>query len=206
MKIRNGFVSNSSSSSFILMFKDEPNKFNIMKLLFNEDGDNFIYDDDNIYSKQQICDSVLSNIDKTEYDNIIELIKSEVGSFNEYNIREWERFITPEYKLDYLEIKDKLNYYEKEYSNLNNILYKKRKEIGEEKWSLEWRSILDNKREKMSVYSDKMYTLIENIIKDNYKDYKFSSIEYSDNDGEFYSFMEHSGVLDKISIVKISHH
>ena len=32
------------------------------------------------------------------------------------------------------------------------------------------------------------------------------SFEYSDNDGDFCAFMEHSGLLDRISLVRISHH
>ena len=209
MKIRNGFVSNSSSSSFILMFREIPTDIDELKSLMFDDSDEFVYDDnyDNTYSKRQICESVLSDMESTNYNsnNIIELIEEEVGKFNEYNIREWEKIVSPYYSSEYNDIKDKIIECENE-SNRLMPTYTQRREMGEDLWRIKWNNIYNIKRREMEIQSDRMYNLLEKVFREHYNDCKFNTVEYSDNDGSYGSFMEHSGVLDRISLVKISHH
>jgi hypothetical protein len=79
MKIRNGFVSNSSSSSFIIAFKKNANKcptcghmtVDIATYLTSRNGD----DDNSIYSLgcQEVIDDVNSNfIDNIKYSRVSE--------------------------------------------------------------------------------------------------------------------------------------
>ena len=66
MKIRNGFVSNSSSSSFVVAFPRKPKTQNdVMKMMFNgKEGDINLYDMEEPLSHSKIAKLVLRDIKK----------------------------------------------------------------------------------------------------------------------------------------------
>jgi len=81
MKLRKGFVSNSSSSSFIVQFDQNPfDREYLRKVLFNnEDVIRYEFDDKEIFAVDQLIDWVIKELKKgeiTEMGPIIDAIKS----------------------------------------------------------------------------------------------------------------------------------
>lgn len=102
MKIRHGFVSNSSSSSFIVAFPKEPKSFDDVKEVLFGDSNIFInpYDDDN-FSALEVSDTVFEDIKKQKPNNKKEILKSfggyidgspDLGSFKKGNEYDWDGY------------------------------------------------------------------------------------------------------------------
>lgn len=78
MKIRNGFVSNSSSSSFVVIFPTEPKCVeDVKKYLFDEGQEYFThpYDDDAGFSVDQVAETVWNDICGQKKNKIKKAIK-----------------------------------------------------------------------------------------------------------------------------------
>lgn len=93
MKVRNGFVSNSSSSSFIVGFSQEPDAAYLKKVLYNDqDFIRYEYGDDDI-STDTLVEWILNEISNAErlvgVKAIVDAIGEDAGSYSEY----------PDYKL-----------------------------------------------------------------------------------------------------------
>ena len=91
MKTRNGFVSNSSSSSFVVAFPNKPkNAEDILKFMFNgKEGELSVYDYDGL-SYSQISDIIFNDIKKVNFkpatkENIIEVFSGRYRYHTESN-------------------------------------------------------------------------------------------------------------------------
>jgi len=202
MKIRSGFVSNSSSSSFILGLTRIPETTDDLKLMLNI-GDYPVIDG----SYECLPTDMVIN---TIYNDIMEVITNNkhvsnlkdmllVNDFSNeirYNIKDYDHYISRDNILRYNELKTLTEYYNKEEDKVwaikdNDVRRKKLNEL----------------REKFnSCVEEISHMIIDTIMKDK-KDRKiFFELVYSDNDGALGSLIEHGNVLDPIEILYFSHH
>jgi hypothetical protein len=236
MKIRNGFVSNSSSSSFIVFWGKQPETAKeIQKILFKDKEEIHFYD----YSykteelsriifkeTQEITDEQINDMqDESYYFKDNEWMSTKQNNF----VPHWE---TVGYKADPLLLKE---YEEKHMCVLNEHkrLEEKLKKISEKDKNILLRKIklsrlenpdyklteeeyeLNNLQELYELNRDILWSgdlkksLLEDSVKkfkEDHKDYFISHYEFSDNDGSLYSCLEHGDVFQKIKHEKFSHH
>jgi hypothetical protein len=202
MKIRNGFVSNSSSSSFILKLPHYPSSYEDMKkmLLGDEDPLVLTHYDDTAFPTRQVIEiiyrDVIDALGKSR-DNSVESVSGEEFAISEYSLDEYDNKITSSNKEEYnslkrqykMIVKDLKDAYSKrnndDFDNeLINNLYNQEDEIG-------------NKMGELIIKSIKEKSLVTDV---------FATLSYSDNDGALMSFIEHGDILNPIMISRISHH
>ena len=199
MKIRSGFVSNSSSSSFIIGFDKVPKNICAMKeTLFGEDETSKKTDwSDDTHSVFAIAERVLNDIsDKKpitvrKEKKIIEEISG--GYFNGYPEYNWRRDTPSDtYR----------NEFEKKHGgkNINNEEFRNTPEYKE------YRRLCEIEREEYDNQVNKAASTLWNSYKATFEGKKIFFVSYSDNDGSFESFMEHGNIFSKIPHIRISHH
>jgi len=117
MKIRNGFVSNSSSSSFVVIFPREPKSASDVKeMLFKDRSDYanpYQYGDDECsWSTNTVANTVWTDIcsqKKNDFVSAIEVLNS--GSFDENDAPSYNDYKNHEdyYKADEIYTKKRIN-------------------------------------------------------------------------------------------------
>lgn len=176
MKIRNGFVSNSSSSSFVVVFPTEPKSVeDVKKYLFKEDQQYFLnpYDDDN-YTVGQVAETVWNDIcsqEKNKFKDIISEISS--GSLDVAD--------APDYN-DFYHITD---------------------------WNQRWKAYDDACEKHAKKIANKMFNLRKMKLKKINGEEITEAMyifEYSDNDGSYFSSLEHGDLFRNLKHVRISKH
>ena len=91
MKIRSGFVSNSSSSSFLVIFPREPKSAeDVRTILFDENQTMYGYYDDD-YTVQQVSETVWSDI-CNQTPNDIQAAKEELEGYDSIGSPEYDDF------------------------------------------------------------------------------------------------------------------
>ena len=176
MKIRNEFVSNSSSSSFVVCFPREPkNAEDVRNMLFSIDQEFYSSEyGDNRWCVKEVAETVWKDICGQTKDNI-ESAKYEI--MNGYIYGDG----APESD-DFRHIKDYTQRYQA-YDEAREIYAKKRiKEF------FNTRTLKLKKIDGQDI-NEVMYIF-----------------EYSDNDGEYYSALEHGGLFDNLKHITISKH
>ena len=179
MKIRNGFVSNSSSSSFIVIFPKIPKSAEDVKNILFTEGQtiyNSPYDFDG-YSLEQVAETVWNDIKEQKVNDM------KVASETMENVSHYDYSDAPNYK-DFEHIED-----------LN------------ERWEAE--------NDARTIYAKKKLKEFFNIRKLKLKKLKgedigedvcFYNFEYADNDGSYFSALEHGDLFRNLKHIKISNH
>lgn len=207
MKLRTGFVSNSSSSSFILKFDKIPETIEEMRiLLFGENPPRFTthWNDDDAISTEQVAKILFDDAKDANIfsaDRILPNIKSEIDYFDEYSFDEGRGFVKDtqyekKYELLVVNVTKEGEFLKKEF----DILISK---ITAENDS---REDFDKYYDKLRKLSEPMFVLIEKAINEKFNDEKFIELEYSDNDGKVFSYIEHGNALDNVIVQRFSHH
>jgi hypothetical protein len=184
MKIRTGFVSNSSSSSFVVLFPKEPkNSIDVRNMLFKANENFFqnpyVYDDsdesDFGWSTEVVAETVwkdICNQEKNDFEKAKEMITS--GTLYGEG--------APDYD-DYDHIKDWDKKMEVYHSDMNRFAEKKMKEFF-------------NLRKLK----------LQKINKEQIDDIVLYCFEYSDNDGTYNAALEHGDLFRNLKHITISNH
>jgi hypothetical protein len=161
MKIRSGYVSNSSSSSFIVSFPKgfEPTHENVKNYLF-PDGANNVFVYDYHASVEDVVDCVVRDMTEQKPNNIPMLLK-ELEDVADDQAPDLDNFKSPE----------------------NDRMYD---------WEAYEAALRDYAEIQMTKYDFKTEDL-----------YIFS---YSDNDGRFFTVMEHGDIFSAVKHKRFSHH
>jgi len=199
MKIRNGFVSNSSSSSFILKFDKMPESVNELKVMLYGENPPLLttYWDDDAISTDQVSKIIFNDIESAytlSLEEVISQVKKEVY-FSEYSGSSGRDFVVGT-----------------EYINAFDALYrdvvKKDKDFNKLRWSSVKAEVpsWEEHQEEMDKMAKPLYDMIEKSIREKYTDGNYIEVEYSDNDGHVMSYIEHSDVLKPVMFQRFSHH
>jgi hypothetical protein len=199
MKTRTGFVSNSSSSSFIIGLSNKPSCVeDVHKELFDTDEVReleALYDEDEKYTTLDVAQQVYEDVSKQKPTNLDKGKKEILENINSG----WFEGM-PDY-----------NYYDTESTKFRR---KYREETGEEIhydktpkdiWE-KYQNIQKKESEERRKELDKAANRLFEKYRDKFADKKIYFLSYSDNDGSFQAFMEHGGIFDKIPNITISNH
>jgi len=194
MKIRNGFVSNSSSSSFILKLGKLPTSVEETKVMFYGENPPILTNFwDDAISTQKVAEVLFKDFkdpDTMNLNQMISEVKEELGGFDEYSYREGYDFVEgTEFGDEFNKLYDKIKYFEKTSNKYGK------------NW--DWKKHYD----KIDEMSKPMLDLVEKAIRVKYnEDDVFCKMEYADESGGIFAYIEHGGVLDPITVQKFSHH
>ena len=167
MKIRQGFVSNSSSSSFIVAFSEMPSsKEELQKMLFGDEQSYFGYFEDQPYPTSMVAETVWNDMQNQCPNDAVKIGDRIGGYFDDM----------PANPYDTLRHKD---FSEKE-----------------------WNKILDDYYEEVNRFtSEKMRQFM-----DKNKGCFIYVFEYSDNEGDYQSALEHGRLFHRLVHLTASHH
>jgi hypothetical protein len=174
MKIRTGFVSNSSSSSFLISFDKLPStKEELAKLLSIEEK-LFIYNDDDVsYLRDNIIDIIFNDIQNAKPLSFKEF-KEFIHIDDEREFMNIEKYITPDELFEYNFIKEEMF----KVSSDHRIKYS------------DYRSTCKE--------ATKFYLRI--LEKNISNDVNYLILEYGNENGDLSSFIEYSNIFDNILI------
>jgi len=206
MKIRNGFVSNSSSSSFVIGLKEIPKSYQDFKVMILGDKSDYpvvshfgdAYATDIIITRlyNDFMEKINSNNHFKDFDNFIDFTQDFKSNFK-YNLNEYKMYVNNK---DIDEF-NRLHILISENEKKQNIIWKELKSSA----------FNNDEYKKLRIITDKyyedIYELIINGLKSKYKDNKIIfDITYSDNDGEIDSFIEHSEILNSVTLLYFNNH
>ena len=197
MKIRNGFVSNSSSSSFLVAFPREPKSVEDVKEMLFVKGQNdyvnpwpeYARDDELFWSVDQVAEIVWTDIQEQGNPSEDELFECIDGGWFE----------------SYEELPGHVDEYR--HDRRDEKFRKMRDEVKHLDWSTEeGREAHQRVYDTISEESARRAKAILERFKKNNKAAVFYTFEYSDNDGALFSAMEHGSLFRRLTHIKVSRH
>jgi len=200
MKTRLGFVSNSSSSSFVVLFDKKPeSREELFKLMFPKDpGQLEVYD--TVLSTDEIVDTVWKEI--KEFDKPIDKksLSVVIGcALSAYDSDLFDESLRKEYK----EIEKARKKYD---DNFYKTMFKTKNMKDKKALQVEYDKMLDSHYAIENEIFEKIETqIVSNLLKLAKKKWTFIT-EYSDNEGETNALMEHGEVFRNLTHYRFSHH
>lgn len=251
MKIRNGFVSNSSSSSFLVAFSKKPKSLQELKLMIfgdkNKDGYvnmyDYVFPVDEIYGqvmkdlpfKRLTLNEVIKEFGGYPYSYYLEYgygcdRKIDIDKFVEQLELDPDRIFYNDIESTILlhkmiteqnEKEEKISKRIREIEKSSGIIIPAYNDPGynsarkkQEKWESKNEELLELRRSRfLHDYFIKTNKLMNKIAKSDAKKFyekhkgKFiARFSYSDNDGQFFTVMEHGGIFEGLDHIQFSHH
>lgn len=191
MKIRNGFVSNSSSSSFLVAFIDKPKDVKeLHNLMFGTDDENMISSwDKSSYSTMEVAQTVFNDLKNQKPLNkkqILEEISN--GYFDGY----------PEYRYDEERESDLIR---------KEAALAKKDPWIDEPWKTNMRRAFDKERQEQDRIIDECANkYYKETVSPAFEGKKIFKFTYSDNSGPFESMLEHGDIFVRLPSIRLSHH
>jgi hypothetical protein len=147
--------------------------------------------------KGSIDDEIYLTQLRDNRNNSIESVSGEEFSISEYSLDEYDSKITSSNKEEYNKLKIQ---YEMVAKNLKAA-------YGKQKVDESSRELINSLYKQEDEIGNKMGELIIKSIKEQSLNTDiFLTLSYSDNNGSLMSFIEHSDILNPITMSKISHH
>lgn len=179
MKIRNGFVSNSSSSSFVVLFPREPkNASDVKDMLFTKDQNIYYYDD---YDKVNwTCDSVA------------EIVWRDICNQEKNDLEKAEEIISGCSNYDYADAPD--------YDDFKYL------PDGDDRWYAYYEAMNIYTKKKLKEFFNLRKLKLQKLNNEDVEDSVLYNFSYSDNEGSLNSAMEHGGLFDNLKCIKVNNH
>lgn len=212
MKTRNGFVSNSSSSSFIVMFPEQPkSEQDVRDMLFPRfKKDITIYD--MTMSADEAANIVWSDIQSDDSKMTKKAIKEQFESLYYHYLFSITRenscychLFNNEYYTDViLQDKEILKELEVVYEKEQNI-WRTSTNMSEEE-RIKQREEIFKLREEYDKLEKRAFEVDFKKFLDKNKGKFIRILHYSDNDSQVGAIMEHAGIFNNLEHIRISHH
>jgi len=201
MKTRNDFVSNSSSSSFLVIFdkKLTDKKTNVeddisylKEILYkNKESDGDMFDHRQVYSTASLCQIILDQL-------MLMNKKTLLCFFEEWGDELRIHLHDPQLDSELRVLCDSNVPESVDYSGLRPTSTKEDKEFWQK------RVIKEKKRYKKEM--KECAIKIVDFFKIKFPDKNFYLANFSDNDGEISAHLEHGGTFDYLPHLTVSHH
>lgn len=189
MKIRTGFVSNSSSSSFIVAFDKTPESVKeVKRVLFGDEKEIKCYN--SRVSTIAMAEIVFRDITRQNYSAFNtenKAIKS-IAEELERGLPEVEGYDRDDLSMSFEE---------------SNKIYGRLSGKYDDPEAI--RRLNKELKAAEAPYKKKRKEVAKEFVKEN-KGKAFYIFEYSDNDGEIFSTMEHGGIFDKLKHIRVCKH
>lgn len=182
MKVRNGFVSNSSSSSFVVAFPKKPETAeDVKEMMFGKQGWHYAgyYSDDGDVPTKDIADAVFREVDGKESAGKLKVYKAiRHGYFDSY---------------------------------LLPVLFPGRHDSFEKTKQLHWDKDKDAIQrcwaESEKINDERAIDIASAFLRTNDNEERFiATMWFADEDGGFWSMMEHSGIFSRLNCIRTNYH
>lgn len=186
MKMRSGFVSNSSSSSFVVRFDEKPGSVEeLKKILF---GDATYYANpygDGGFTTEEVAGTVWNDL-KDQKPMELEQVAAEFNDYSDGTLVLTPPPERPEFPYDaiYEKYGNKMNY-----QAMRDTPEGKAHEVAEAEYDIAYA--------KWSAES------AQKIMEGGGQFFKFN---YADENGEYFSALEHGNLFDNLKFLRFSHH
>ena len=190
MKIRNGFVSNSSSSSFVVAFDKIPETCEELRNIMFPDKEQIIVDFYDHCSVDEVVQQVLADI-KAQEPTSEDEIKDEISSGHYTGHPDYNQTDGP---ID--------AYRDKFYKKFGyGTKWSKHPD-----WEKREREISQECRKEYDEVCRKAELKYYEEIKEQFEGKICLTFHYGDNDGSFFAIMEHGDIFCRLPHIRISHH
>jgi len=223
MKIRNGFISNSSSSSFIVIWDKKPESKEEIKEILFKDKENIYFDSyyGSIFSTIKLAETIFNDTDEITDEDILRNFNFSLLTYDTNNIR-WDtkgykedEVLLKKYKKTAIKLSKELDdVYDKlyQYDHKQYVREIKLKSIQNKKLTgkiLEYSNLLDKRKYLTSAINENenlLKTLNVFSLQEFKKDFKDKFVAHYEYDDKSDAVLEQGGIFDNIKHFYFNHH